>query len=141
MAIAAASQRTGSGVHFHLTLVAALLAMIGPFTVDTYLPSFPDIELAFGVSRALLSQSLGVYLMAFAVSTLFWGPLADRIGRRPVIFISLTIYTLASAACAMAATIDSFLLLRIMQGLAASGGYSKGIAHDKRPGIQTKPGQ
>ena len=117
-----------SGVHLHLTMVAALLSMLGPFTIDTYLPSFPDIESAFSVSRAVLSQSLGIYLVAFAVSTLFWGPLADRIGRRPVMMISLTIYTLASVGCAMAAYIDSFLLLRLLQGLAASGGFIAGRA-------------
>ena len=53
----------------HLTLIAALLSMIGPFSIDTYLPSFPDIELEFSISRAVLSQSLAVYLLAFAFST------------------------------------------------------------------------
>lgn len=74
----------------HLTVIAALLAMIGPFSIDAYLPSFPDIEMEFGISRAMLSQSLAVYLLAFAVSTLAWGPLADRFGRRLVILISMT---------------------------------------------------
>jgi len=69
----------------HLTFFAAILSMIAPFSINTYLPSFPDIEQEFGISRAILSQSLGVYLFAFAVSTLFWGPLADRLGRRLVI--------------------------------------------------------
>ena len=58
------------GNKHHLTVIAALLAMIGPFTIDAYLPSFPDIEAGFGISRTLLSQSLAVYLAAFAVSTL-----------------------------------------------------------------------
>lgn len=107
----------------HLTIIAALLAMVGPFTIDAYLPSFPAIESAFGVDRAMLSQSLAVYLVAFAISTLFWGPLADRIGRRLVILISLSLYGLASAGCALSEQIDSFLLFRVLQGLAASGGF------------------
>jgi len=106
-----------------LTLIAALLSMIGPFTVDAYLPSFPEIEAEFGISRALLSQSLGVYLLAFAFSTLFWGPLADRIGRRRVILLGMAGYTLASMGCAMAASADVFLGLRVLQGLFASGGF------------------
>ncbi len=120
---------TGKGISLtkpgtrHLTLIAALLSMLGPFSIDTYLPSFPDIELEFGISRAMLSQSLAVYLLAFAVSTLFWGPIADRFGRRLVILISMVLYTLGSIGCALADSAETFMLLRIMQGLAASGGF------------------
>ena len=106
----------------HLTIIAALLSMIGPFTIDAYLPSFPDIEKTFGISRAILSQSLAVYLVAFAVSTLFWGPLADRLGRRLIIRTSLLIYMVASVGCGLAETSDAFMLLRVLQGFAASGG-------------------
>ncbi len=106
----------------HLTFFAAVLSMIAPFSINTYLPSFPDIEREFGISRAILSQSLGVYLFAFAVSTLFWGPLADRLGRRQVILVSMTVYTLASIGCALADNAETFMLLRIVQGLSASGG-------------------
>ena len=125
---------TGKGISLtkpgtrHLTVIAALLAMIGPFSIDAYLPSFPDIEAEFGISRALLSQSLGVYLMAFAISTLFWGPLADRFGRRLVILISMAIYTLGSIGCALSDSAETFMLLRIVQGLAASGGFIAGRA-------------
>ena len=112
----------------HLTIIAALLAMIGPFSIDAYLPSFPDIELEFGISRAILSQSLGVYLMAFAISTLFWGPLADRFGRRLVIMLSMALYTIGSIGCALAENVEMFMLLRIVQGLAASGGFIAGRA-------------
>jgi DHA1 family bicyclomycin/chloramphenicol resistance-like MFS transporter len=112
----------------HLTVVAALLAMIGPFSIDAYLPSFPDIELEFGISRAILSQSIGIYLMAFAISTLFWGPLADRFGRRLVIILSMALYTIGSIGCALAENVEMFMLLRIAQGLAASGGFIAGRA-------------
>jgi len=112
----------------HLTVIAALLAMIGPFSIDTYLPSFPDIESEFGISRAMLSQSLAVYLMAFAISTLFWGPLADRFGRRLVILVSMVLYTLGSIGCALAGNAEVFMFWRIVQGLAASGGFIAGRA-------------
>ncbi len=112
----------------HLTVIAALLAMIGPFSIDAYLPSFPDIEIEFGISRAMLSQSLAVYLVAFAISTLFWGPLADRFGRRLVILSSMALYTLGSIGCALADGTGSFMLLRVVQGLAASGGFIAGRA-------------
>lgn len=112
----------------YLTVIAALLAMIGPFSIDAYLPSFPDIEAEFGISRAMLSQSLAVYLLAFSISTLAWGPLADRYGRRLVILVSMVIYTLGSIGCALAESSEMFLLLRVVQGLAASGGFIAGRA-------------
>jgi DHA1 family bicyclomycin/chloramphenicol resistance-like MFS transporter len=112
----------------HLTVIAALLAMIGPFSIDAYLPSFPDIEIEFGITRAILSQSLAVYLMAFAISTLIWGPLADRFGRRLVILISMVMYTIGSIGCALANSAEIFMLLRVVQGLAASGGFIAGRA-------------
>jgi len=125
---------TGNGTshekpgNHYLTVIAALLAMIGPFSIDAYLPSFPDIELEFGISRAMLSQSLAVYLLAFSISTLAWGPLADRYGRRLVILVSMVIYTFGSIGCALADTSGVFLLLRVVQGLAASGGFIAGRA-------------
>ena len=89
------------GMRTRLTFIVALLSMVGPFSVAAYLPSFPDIEATFGISRAVLSQSLSGYLAAFAVSTLLWGPLADRFGRRRVVMGSLSLYVLASIGCAL----------------------------------------
>ncbi len=109
-----------------LTLIVALMTMIGPFTVDTYLPSFPAIEAEYGVSRALLSQSLASYLIAFALSTLVLGPLTDRLGRRLVITGSLVFYVAASIGCAMADNYSTFMLFRLMQGAAAGGGLVAG---------------
>jgi DHA1 family bicyclomycin/chloramphenicol resistance-like MFS transporter len=111
-----------------LIITVALLSMIGPFSIDTYLPSFPDIERDFHINRALLSQSLGFYLAAAGMSTLFWGPLSDRIGRRFVILGTLGIYLLASLGCALAADYKVFLVFRILQGIAASGGMVAGRA-------------
>lgn len=110
----------------HLTLIVALLTMIGPFTIDTYLPSFPAIEADFEVSRALLSQSLAFYLAAFAISTLVWGPLSDRLGRRTVVLVTLLLYLFASLGCALSSDYGSFLFFRLIQGIAAGGGLAAG---------------
>ncbi len=114
--------------HYRIVFFAALLSMIGPFSIDTYLPSFPDIESSFAISRATLSQSMGIYLLAFALSTLFWGPLSDRIGRRWVILASLLIYALGSIGCAMTEDYTFFILMRLLQGVSASGGFIAGRA-------------
>jgi len=105
-----------------------MMTMIGPFTIDTYLPSFPAIEAEYGISRALLSQSLAFYLAAFALSTLALGPLSDRLGRRTVIIASLLIYLLASIGCALSADYNTFLFFRLLQGVAAGGGLVSGRA-------------
>lgn len=110
----------------HLTLIIALLTMIGPFTIATYLPSFPAIEAELGVSRALLSQSLAFYLAAFAIATLFWGPLSDRMGRRAVVLLTLLLYLVASIGCALSGDYASFLFFRLLQGVAAGGGLAAG---------------
>ena len=104
------------------------MTMIGPFTIDSYLPSFPDIEAEFNISRALLSQSLSSYLVAFAISTLILGPLADRLGRRHVIFGSLLFYIAASIGCALSTDYNTFLIFRLLQGAAAGGGLVAGRA-------------
>jgi len=122
-----AQKRTAS-ISTWLVITVALLSMIGPFSIDTYLPSFVDIEAEFQVSRALLSQTLGFYLAASAVSTLVWGPVSDRIGRRHTILGTLTLYIAASVGCALAPTYSTFLVFRILQGIAASGGMIAGRA-------------
>ena len=110
----------------HLTLIVALLMMIGPFTIDTYLPSFQAIEAEFEISRELLYQSLGFYLAAFAIFTLIWGPLSDRFGRRVVVVSTLLLYLIASIGCSLAGDYGTFLFFRLLQGVAAGGGLAAG---------------
>ena len=68
-----------------LSLVVVALTMIAPFSIDTYLPSMPDIAREFGVSSFYLQQTLSLYLIAFAGMTLVYGPLSDAFGRRNVV--------------------------------------------------------
>ncbi len=124
----AGPQPPASEVRHGLTGVAALLAMLGPFSIDTYLPSFPDIEATFGVGRAAVSASLGLYLLAFGGATLLWGPVSDRFGRRWVILAGLSLYVAASIGCALSADFAGFLGLRALQGLGSSAGFIAGRA-------------
>ena len=111
-----------------IVLIVALLSMLGPFTIDTYLPSFPDIQAEFGVSQAAMAQTLSVYLLAFAGTALIWGPLSDSFGRRRMVTISLLVYVVTCLGCAVASSFTSLLLFRVLQGLAASGGMTIGRA-------------
>jgi len=96
--------------------------MIGPFTIDAYLPSFPDIAAEFRVGIGPIAQTISVYLIAFAGSTLIWGPLADALGRRRLLLGAMLLYVLASFGCAWSDSLPILLLFRLLQGIAASGG-------------------
>lgn len=111
-----------------LAAILAALAMIGPFTIDTYLPSFPAIASAFSVSALEVQQTLSVYLLSFAVMTLIHGTLSDSFGRRPVIIAGLFIFSLASVGCALAQDFSQLLLFRGLQGLSAGVGMVVGRA-------------
>ncbi|WP_319381110.1 multidrug effflux MFS transporter [Thiomicrorhabdus sp.] len=104
-----------------LVVLVALISMLAPFSIDTYLPSFPAIEADLGVSREWLTQSLSVYLGCFALATLVWGPLADRFGRRKVILFSMAGYFLAALLCALAMDYHWLLIGRALQGVMAAG--------------------
>ena len=102
--------------------------MVGPFATDTYLPSFPGLASHFGVSAALVQQTLSVYLFAYALMTLFYGTLSDSFGRRPVILFSLLLFGAASIGAALAQTFGQLLLARGVQGLSAGAGMVVGQA-------------
>ena len=102
--------------------------MIGPFTIDTYLPSFPALGRDLAATPAQLQQTLSVYFLTFAIMTLFHGTLSDSFGRRPVILASLVIYIVASIGCAAASDFGQLLLFRILQGTSAGAGMIVGRA-------------
>ncbi len=108
--------------------VLALLSMLGPFSIDTYLPSFPAIAEDLGVGLPAMAQTLSAYLVAFAIVTLVWGPLSDAYGRKRVLLVSLGGYVLATVGCAMAADLPALLFWRTLQGMAACGGMVIGRA-------------
>lgn len=111
-----------------LSLVVAALAMLAPFTIDTYLPSFPDIASQLSASPLQMQQTLSLYLFAFAASTLVYGPLSDSFGRRRVVLVALIIYAAASIGCVLVEDIHQLILLRIAQGFSASAGLVVGRA-------------
>ncbi len=111
-----------------LTLILAGLAMIGPFAIDTFLPSFPAIAARFDVSMALVQQTLSAYLLAFSLMSLFYGTLSDSFGRRPVILGSLLLFTAASVGAALAPSFGWLLAFRVLQGVSAGGGRVIGQA-------------
>ena len=111
-----------------LTVILALLGMVGALAIDTYLPSFPAIGREFGVGSLAVQQTLSVFLFTFAFMMLFYGTLSDSFGRRPVILAALVVYTLSSLGAAFAPTFGWLLVCRALQGLAAGAGSVIGQA-------------
>ena len=83
----------------HLAILLATLSALGPFSIDTYLPSFPEIGSSLGASSLEVQQTLTAYLLPFAIMTLWHGAIADALGRRRVILAALAFFGLASLAC------------------------------------------
>lgn len=119
-----------------LATILAGLAMIGPFTIDTYLPAFPYIAADLQGTPAQMQQTLSLYLFAVALMTLFHGTLSDSFGRRPVILVSLLLYVVTAVGCALATTLPQLLFWRAVQGLSAGAGIiiGRAIIRDSQQG-------
>ena len=110
-----------------IALVSALIA-IGQVATSIYLPAMPAMTEALATDGATMQLTLTAYLVGFAISQLVYGPLSDRYGRRPVLFAGLALYVVASAACALAGTIDELIAARLFQSMGACAGPVVGRA-------------
>lgn len=111
-----------------LAPLLAALAMLGPFSIDTFFPAFAGMAADLGVSAIAMQQTISVYLAAYALMSLFHGPLSDAYGRRPVILTASALFALASVGCAFSANYEMLLFFRACQGLAAGAGVIVGRA-------------
>jgi MFS transporter, DHA1 family, multidrug resistance protein len=103
-------------------LLLAGLSMLGPFSIDTYLPAFTGIASSLSATPVQMQQTLSAYLFGFAAMNLFHGALADSYGRRPVVLCGIAVFTLASVGCALSTSIGSLITFRALQGLSAGAG-------------------
>ena len=106
-----------------LTLVLAGLSMLGAFSIDTYFPSFPSIAAHFDVTLADMQKTLSFYLLAIAMMSLFHGALSDSFGRRNIILVTLSIYTIACLGSMIAPSFNWLIFFRVLQGLTAGAGF------------------
>lgn len=103
-----------------LIVLLALLAAIGPLSIDTYLPGMPAIAIDLRVSSSVVEQSLSAYFVGLAAGQVVFGPLSDRFGRRPILFCGLLLYLLATVVCVFAPTAHMLIIGRAVQALGAS---------------------
>ncbi|CAM4227015.1 Bcr/CflA family multidrug efflux MFS transporter [Lederbergia lenta] len=115
-----------------LALILGMLAALGPLTIDMYLPSFPTIANEYGTNASLVQFSLTACLLGLGIGQLIIGPMSDVRGRRLPLIIFLTLYFVASIACAFAPNIYLFIVARFTQGFAAAAGIviSRAVVRD-----------
>ena len=128
------------GPRWALAALLALLGMLGPFSIDTYLPAFAGIAASLTATPVQMQQTLSAYLFGFAFMSLFHGALSDSVGRRPVVLWGIAVFTLASAGCALSQSIGQLVFFRALQGLSAGAGIvvSRAVIRDMFPPAQAQ---
>jgi DHA1 family bicyclomycin/chloramphenicol resistance-like MFS transporter len=120
---------------FTFILILGMLSAIGPFSIDMYLPAFPDIAGSLNTTVARISLSLSSFFIGISVGQVIYGPLLDRFGRKKPLYIGLSVYLLASLGCAVVNTADGLIALRFIQALGGCAGMvaSRAMVRDLFP--------
>ncbi|HET9222095.1 MAG TPA: MFS transporter, partial [Roseiflexaceae bacterium] len=105
-----------------LTLILGSLTAFGPLSIDMYLPGLPTIAREFHTDTAAVQLTLSLFFIGLAVGQALYGPIADRLGRKPPLLIGCGFYTIASLACALAPSIESLIVLRFAQAIGGCAG-------------------
>lgn len=111
-----------------VVLLLSLLLGIQPVTTDLYLPTLPAITRGFGGSLGQAQLTLTGMLLAFGSSQMVWGPLSDRVGRRPVLLMGLGLYTLSGVGALLSASMEWLIAWRVLQGAAMGAAVMAGRA-------------
>ncbi len=118
-----------------LVLILGLLTALGPLSIDMYLPAFQAMGQDLGVPMVMIQQTLSVYFLGMAFGQLIYGPLSDRLGRKPPLFVGLTLYVISSLGCMLAPGIYSLVALRLLQALGGCAGIvmARAVVRDYFP--------
>jgi len=129
------ADRLWTAPRWALAVLLAALGMLGPFSIDTYLPAFSGIARALDATPLQMQQTLSAYLFGYAFMNVFHGALADSFGRRPVVLWGVGVFTLASIGCALSPTIGWLVFFRALQGLSTGAGIvvSRAVIRDMFP--------
>jgi DHA1 family bicyclomycin/chloramphenicol resistance-like MFS transporter len=103
--------------YYRLAIVLGALSAMGPLAIDMYLPALPTIGRDLGASAAAVQLSLAAYFIGIALGQAFYGPLSDRLGRKPALYSGLIVFALASIGCALAPGIEVLVVCRFLQAL------------------------
>ncbi len=93
------------------------MSALGPFSIDMYLPGFPAIEREFGETG--VEQTMASYLLGLALGQLVYGPVSDRFGRKPPLYVGMLLYVIGAIGCAMATSMIMLTMMRVVQAIGA----------------------
>jgi len=126
------AQQLWRGPRWALAVLLAVLGMLGPFSIDTYIPAFAGIAQSLDATPVQMQQTLSAYLFGFAFMSLFHGAISDSVGRRPVVLWGLAAFALASLGCALSQSIGQLIFFRAVQGLTTGAGIvvSRAVVRD-----------
>ncbi|WP_079227419.1 Bcr/CflA family multidrug efflux MFS transporter [Pseudomonas putida] len=115
-----------------LIIVLAALVAFAPLSIDTYLPSLPSIAEDLSASAADVQMTIGVFLAGLCIGMLFYGPLSDRFGRKPLLICGMVLYLIATVGCMFASTVEQLIAWRFLQALggAAASVLGRAIVRD-----------
>lgn len=121
-----------------LLLILGALSAFGPLAIDFYLPAFPAIARAFSTDVEQVQLSLAAYFIGLAIGQLIYGPLADRYGRRWPLLVGVSLFTVASFACAFAPSLDWLIAARFVQALGGCAGIvvTRAVVRDSCDPVQ-----
>ena len=108
-----------------------LLAMItisGTLAMHMFVPALPDAAQSFGVGSAAVQATIGIYILGLAFGQLAYGPLSDALGRRPMLLLGLSLYTVAGLAALFAPSAQALIVARLFQALGGCAGLALGRA-------------
>ncbi|RII79992.1 multidrug effflux MFS transporter [Pseudomonas monteilii] len=120
-------------MNLRMVLILGALSAFGPLAIDFYLPAFPAMAQAFATDEKHVQATLAAYFLGLSIGQLAYGPVADRFGRRIPLMFGVTLFTLASLACAYAPNLDTLVVARFVQALGGCAGMvlSRAIVSDK----------
>ncbi len=108
-----------------LYLILGILAGLGPFSIDMYLPALPEIGAALDASDGAMQMTVTAFLVGLVFGPVVLGPVSDAVGRRPPILWSMVLYCVVSLIIAAVESVEMMIVLRVVQ--AASGGTSMSL--------------
>ena len=111
-----------------LIALVTVLGMTPPLSTDMYMPSLPKMADYFQAPAALVNMTMVMFFISMSVGMLLMGPLSDRSGRKKILILSLILYMVSSAGCAVTTSVYLLILMRIIQGIGAGGMVSLSIA-------------
>ncbi len=111
-----------------LILILGTLTALGPFSIDMYLPGFPAIALDLHTTVARVALSLSSFFVGISAGQLLYGPLLDRFGRKPPLFLGLVLYVVASVGCLAVHSIEALIVLRFVQAIGSCAAAVASVA-------------